>query len=38
MVCIQTEHVFSGFGKKCRGYGVIFPVVEALGMGLGCGQ
>lgn len=38
MICVQTEHVFAGFGQEGCGYSVIFPVVEALGMGRGYGQ
>lgn len=38
MVCVQTEHVFAGFGQKGCGYGVIFLVVEALRMGHCSGQ
>ncbi len=38
MICVQTKHVFAGFGQKGCGYGVIYPVVETLRMGRGCGQ
>ncbi len=38
MVCVQTEHVCSGFGQEGCGYSVIFLVMETLRMCRGYGQ